>query len=70
MSSAQARAIAAATSRTPVYTCTVTAVTPLTVTINGQTGISGVKMAGATYSLGTATALWWPPAAPLIWPIG
>lgn len=70
MSNAQRQALAALAGPNPVYTCTITTVTPLTVTINGQTGISGVKMAGATYSTGTATALWWPPAAPLIWPIG
>jgi hypothetical protein len=50
--------------------CTVTQVTPLLVTVLGATGVSAVKVAGATYSLGAANALFVSGASPIVLPIG
>jgi hypothetical protein len=50
--------------------CTVTATSPLTVTLMGRTGVLGVKIAGATYGTGAANALVVSPGAPIILPIG
>lgn len=50
--------------------CTVTATSPLTVTLLGRTGIPGVSIAGATYALGAANALLTNPGKPIILPIG
>ncbi len=50
-----------------IVPCTVTAVTPLTVTIN-DVSMAGVKLAGPTYSVGDAVALWAPPSTPIILP--
>ena len=49
--------------------CVVTQVTPLLVTLRG-TSMPAVKINGATYALGAANALWSPPAAPIVLPIG
>lgn len=50
--------------------CVVTSTSPLLVTINGQTGMSAVKIAGATYSLGVANALLPTVGKPIVLPIG
>jgi hypothetical protein len=50
--------------------CTVTTVTPMTVTLLGEPNIAGIKIPGATYSTGAAIALLTSPGKPLIIPIG
>lgn len=51
---------------------TVTAISPLTVTLPGATSaVPGVKVAGLTYTAGaTAWALWQEPAVGPVFPIG
>lgn len=53
-----------------LVTCVVTSTTPLIVTLDGAAGVSAVKIAGATYSLGVANALLVPDAKPIVLPIG
>ena len=53
-----------------IVPCTVTQVSPLLVTLLGGTNIPGVKIAGATYTLGAANALVTSPGKPIILPIG
>lgn len=56
----------------PIYLvpCTVTATSPLTITLLGQAGIAAVKVAGATYSTGAANALVSKVGNPIVLPIG
>lgn len=56
----------------PLYLvpCTVTATSPLTITLLGQTGVAAVKVAGGTYSLGAANALVAKVGQPIVLPIG
>lgn len=48
--------------------CQITALAPLTVTLNG-TSMPASQITGATYALGHAMALWAPPAMPIIIPV-
>jgi hypothetical protein len=50
--------------------CTVTQVTPLLITVLGATDVPAVKVAGASYSLGAANALFVSGASPIVLPIG
>jgi hypothetical protein len=50
--------------------CVVTNLTPLTISMNGATGILAVKVLGATYSLGPANAITTNPGIPIVLPIG
>ena len=50
--------------------CTVTATSPLTVTIMGATGVLAVKVAGSTVALGAANALVVDSGSPIVLPIG
>ena len=51
--------------------CTVTQVSPLVVTLLGATGIPGVSIPGAIYTVGDpANALLASPGKPIILPIG
>lgn len=51
--------------------CQITQVTPLRVQLATGGITAGVRVAGATYSVGgQAVALWNPPNAPVILPIG
>lgn len=58
--------------RRPVYLipCTVTQVSPLLVDLGDGTPIQGVKIAGATYTLGAANALVFEGSTPIVLPIG
>jgi hypothetical protein len=49
--------------------CVVTRVSPLQITLLGESNIPAVKIAGATYSLGAANALVSSPSKPIVLPI-
>ena len=48
----------------------VTQVTPLLISINGDTPISALRIPGATYTTGAALALLTSPGTPVVLPIG
>jgi len=55
----------------PIYgaPCEITQVSPLLVTLAGETGVEGEKVTGLTYALGDAFAIFTSPGVPIIFPI-